>query len=222
LVAGCSSAHSGERPPPPSLDGSGGTSRIGRGFSASLQLKATAHACAHVQASFGNRGTKRQPFSFGEVLPQSPRNDPAVHRCTSGFSLDWLPCLASDSPPLSPPTNAAPHHRQLLTHTALSSSTPPPIALTKTRTTRRSDPQRSSRNPKRTQPPPFCAAIYARQSPPLTSRSRHCLAPCEKERSHADSRITQRRPSPAVHRLVAIARNGWSRSIGAPDRDQSE
>jgi len=44
----------------------------------------------------------------------------------------------------------------------------------------------------------------------------------EKERSHADSRITQRPPVTPVHRLVAIARNGWSRSIGTPGRNQSE
>ena len=44
----------------------------------------------------------------------------------------------------------------------------------------------------------------------------------EKERSHADSRITQRAPVTSVHRLVAIARNGWSRSIGTAGRDQSE
>src|SRR6185369_13220933 len=52
----------------------------------------------------------------------------------------------------------------------------------------------------------------------------------EKERSHADSRITQRRPSPPStgwsqspgmggrdqsERLVAINRNSWSRSPGA-------
>ena len=56
----------------------------------------------------------------------------------------------------------------------------------------------------------------------------------EKERSHADSQITQRRPSPPStgwsrspgtggrdqsERLVAINRNGWSRSIGTAGRD---
>ena len=29
-------------------------------------------------------------------------------------------------------------------------------------------------------------------------------------------------PRHPVHRLVAIARNGWSRSIGTPGRNQSE
>ena len=43
-----------------------------------------------------------------------------------------------------------------------------------------------------------------------------------------NSKITQRRPSPSStacpqpDRLVAIARNGWSRSIGTTGRNQSE
>src|SRR5262245_64928579 len=56
----------------------------------------------------------------------------------------------------------------------------------------------------------------------------------EKERSHADSRITQRRPSPPIHRwsrspgiggrdpserVAAINWNEWSRSIGIAGRD---
>jgi len=50
-----------------------------------------------------------------------------------------------------------------------------------------------------------------------------------KERSHADSRITQRRPSsPSTgcrdrpESVVAIRRNAWSSSIGMTGRDQSE
>jgi hypothetical protein len=51
--------------------------------------------------------------------------------------------------------------------------------------------------------------------------------PVEKERSHADSRITQRRPSsPSTgwsrrpEQVVAINWNEWSRSIGIAGRDQ--
>src|SRR5262249_51299470 len=50
-----------------------------------------------------------------------------------------------------------------------------------------------------------------------------------KERSHADSRITQRRPSsPSTgcrdrpQSVVAIRQNAWSSSIGMTGRDQSE
>jgi hypothetical protein len=46
--------------------------------------------------------------------------------------------------------------------------------------------------------------------------------PLEKEQSHPDSQITQRRSSPPSTALVAIARNRWSRCVGTGGRDQSE
>ncbi len=63
----------------------------------------------------------------------------------------------------------------------------------------------------------FCAWVISVQA---------CLAPVEREPSHADSRITQRRPSPHPQAgrdrpewVVAINRNARSQSIGIAGRD---
>src|SRR5215831_12546013 len=51
---------------------------------------------------------------------------------------------------------------------------------------------------------------------------RYAPPPFQGGRGDADSQVTQRKSPKPVHSLVAIARNGWSRSIGTGGRDHSE